>query len=112
MGAWSMETTLSTWSSPSTRSHSPTGAVALYSFARAAGSRVSTTRLDLPLPLTPVTHVNSPSGTSAVTSRRLCARAPTTRTQDRPRALRLLGTGSWRLPFSHGPVIDLGFALI
>ena len=29
MGAWSIETTLSTWSRPSTRSHSPTGAVAL-----------------------------------------------------------------------------------
>ena len=60
-------------------------------------------RLDLPLPLTPVTHVSRPRGTSAVTARRLWARAPTTRTHALPRALRLLGTGSCRLPLSHGP---------
>src|SRR5437879_2849244 len=93
MGAWSIDTTLSTPSSPSTASHSPTGPVALYSLARAAGSRVSSTRLDLPLPLTPVKQVSRPRGTSAVTPRRLWARAPTTRTHALVRALRLAGTG-------------------
>ena len=61
------------------RSHGPTQDVAPYSSARAALSSVSTIRLLLPEPLTPVIALISPIGTSSVTSFRLCARAPTTR---------------------------------
>ena len=47
-----------------------------YDASRAAGSNVSTMRLDLPLPDTPVTQVRRPTGIFAVTPRRLWARAP------------------------------------
>ncbi len=71
MGAWSMEITLSIASRPVIESHAPMGAVAEYSLARAAGSSVSMTRLDFPLPETPVTVVKRPSGMSTVTFRKL-----------------------------------------
>ena len=41
--------------------------------------RMELTRVDFPDPDTPVTATNTPSGTSTVRSRRLCSRAPTTR---------------------------------
>ena len=43
--------------------------------------RVSCTRLDLPEPDTPVTHVITDNGNAASTARRLLAEAPSTRSQ-------------------------------
>ena len=69
---------------------------------------------DLPLPETPVTYVKSPRGISAVTLRRLWARALTMRRSAFfPRAFLRAGIGSWRLPESHGPADRLfGSAMI
>jgi hypothetical protein len=44
--------------------------------AAAAQYKVSFTRVDLPEPDTPVTHVNSPTGNSTLTSLRLLPLAP------------------------------------
>jgi hypothetical protein len=55
-------------------------------------------RLDLPLPDTPVMQVSKPTGISAVAFFRLCARAPTTETEDLPLGFLFAGTGSRFMP--------------
>ncbi len=57
-------------------------------------------------------HVKRPMGISAVTFRRLCARAFTTlRFAFFVRARRRVGIGSCFLPESHGPLTDFGSAI-
>ena len=62
----------------------------------------------LPEPLTPVTHVIIPSGTSTLTCFRLFSAAP--RTLSHPvGCLRSVGTGILILPLKYAPVTDSGF---
>ena len=53
----------------------------------------SCTSVDLPDPLTPVTHVSAPSGNDTSTFFRLCAVAPVTRTRWPVPRRRSAGTG-------------------
>jgi hypothetical protein len=84
---------------------------ARFSWVATARNSVSLTSVDLPEPDTPVTHVNSPSGNSAVTFFKLLAVAPMTR------KIRF-GSGRWRMegismrrrPLRNIPVIDSGFS--
>ena len=72
---------------------------------------MSSISVDFPDPLTPVIATNSPSGTSRVTLRRLCSRAPSTRSVRRTsRARRTAGISIRLRPERYCAVIDFGFA--
>ena len=65
----------------------------------------SFTSVDLPDPLTPVTQMNLPTGSSTSISFRLCSAAPSTRNQ--PASwMRRSGVGMTRRPDRYAPVID------
>ena len=67
----------------------------------------------MPEPDTPVTQVNSPSGISAVTLRRLLPEAPTIRISfSGSNGTRRCGRGIERLPLKYWPVIEAGLARI
>ena len=73
---------------------------------------MSTTRLDLPEPETPVMPTKQPSGKRASTSCRLLARQPLSSSQRRFLALRrLAGTGMARMPERYWPVSEAGSAI-
>ena len=109
MGLWSMLTTLSTCSAPATRAQTsdPGPRPAAPDRAR---YRVSCTRLDLPEPDTPVTHVMTDSGSSASTDRRLFAEAPSIRSQPAGERRRR-GSDTRSRPERYWPVIDEGSAM-
>ena len=67
---------LSMCSAPSSESCAPTGSREPFSSRASARYRTSVTSVLLPLPETPVTATNVPSGTRRSRSRRLCSRAP------------------------------------
>ena len=64
----------------------------------------------MPLPDTPVTATNVPSGTRRSTSRRLCSRAPRTASALPLPVARLAGIGTARSPRRNAPVIERGSA--
>jgi hypothetical protein len=78
MGDWSILMTLSRCSSPSMRSCSPGWVRAPFSWRASALYRISTIRVDLPEPETPVMHTILPSGMVTSMFFRLFSRAPTT----------------------------------
>ena len=71
-----------------------------------AGERpwsTSSTRVDLPAPLTPVTAVTQPRGMSTSMSRRLCSRAPQDPEGPPRRGGGVSGTGMLSLPTQVAP---------
>src|SRR3569833_593448 len=102
IGRWAISLTRSILSRPSTRSHGAASNAEPLSYEVACPNRVSIIRVDLPDPETPVTHVNKPTGTSAVTFRRLLPVAPTMRiTLPGSGLVRSRGNAIWRLPLRY-----------
>ena len=100
--------TLSTCFRPSIESCLPTGSRDPNSSRASARYRTSVTSVLLPLPDTPVTAVNVPSGNSTSRPLRLCWRAPlTTRRLPLP-VRRSLGMGTMRSPRRKAPVMERG----
>src|SRR6266516_3723929 len=67
---------------------------------------MSLTRVDLPLPLTPVMATKHPSGKSTSMFLRLCSRACRTVSHASPGCRRISGTGMERSPARYLPVIE------
>ena len=67
---------------------------------------MSLTRVDLPLPETPVTTVRTPSGNETLISLRLFPLAPTTETNLSEPGRRRSGTAMRRLPDRNWPVTE------
>ena len=78
IGDWSTTITLSIFSTPVISEYVPGFTSERLSFRASAFCRISFTRLDFPLPETPVTQVNIPAGNPTVIFFRLCSRAPFT----------------------------------
>src|SRR5258706_15414717 len=76
IGDWSISITLSMFSNPLMLLYSWGAALELYTCFERIGYRVSLISVDFPLPLTPVTTINFPSGKSAFTLFRLFPFAP------------------------------------
>ena len=62
IGACDISTTLSMFSKPLTALYSPGFSLTLYKLLETTLYKISFTKVDLPLPETPVTHINLPSG--------------------------------------------------
>src|SRR3989304_3876174 len=111
MGDWSMVTTLSSCSSPTTASQAPGRSRAPYRSCAAFFERISSTSVDLPEPETPLTQTNSPSGTRTSMFFRLFPRAPWTPTAFPFPGRRRSGTGIRRRPLRYCPLIDSSHAI-
>jgi len=113
MGDWSILMTLSSFSSPSISSCLPALVLALFSsFARRL-YRISLMRELLPLPLTPVTQVNTPSGISTSMFFRLFSAAPLmTNLWSCTNGLRSFGTSIFLRPLRYAPVTERSTAII
>ena len=107
-----MQMTLSRCSMPSILSYSPSTRWLFISLFDKAGYKISLTRDDFPLPLTPVTAVNTPMGNFALTFLRLFCFAPLTSMNLSPISLRLAGTGIDSLPVRYWPVMLSSQAII
>ena len=97
IGDWSMSITLSNTSIPRTAECRPGFVRARFSRFASALKMTSFTSVDLPEPLTPVTQMNLPTGSSTSISFRLCSAAPSTPNQ--PASwMRRSGVGITRRP--------------
>jgi hypothetical protein len=112
IGDWSMSMTLSKCSSPSIRSCGAGASEALCSRRAAALYSVSTVKVDLPPPDTPVMQVKVPTGISPVTPFRLLPVAPMTfSTFFLEIGRRSSGTSISRTPDRYWPVMLSGLAV-
>ncbi|MCY1435853.1 hypothetical protein D9M71_519610 [compost metagenome] len=106
-----MSTTLSRCCRPSKESWAAVSRlVAPFSAVAVIGNRVLLISVDLPEPDTPVTQVNSPTGSSRLTLCRLLPRAPFSLSSVfRLRGVRLAGTAIFLRPDRYLPVSESGW---
>ena len=86
--------------------------LAPWSFAPKALYKISLIRVDLPLPLTPVTTVNTPKGISTSIFFKLLARAPLMEMNLPSFWRRFFGTGMNFVPLKYWPVTEAATSLI
>ena len=99
---------MSIFSSPFISLHSPITVLDLYTFRIKALYKISLTSVDLPLPDTPVTHTNLPSGNLTLIFFKLCSFAPLTSINNPFPFLLVLGTSTFNSPRKYFPVSEFG----
>ncbi|MPN43956.1 hypothetical protein SDC9_191517 [bioreactor metagenome] len=112
IGLWSMSIILSRYSSPSMALCFPGRVFMRFKSAPSFLKIISFTSDDLPLPDTPVTQVNVPSGIETSIFLRLFSFAPSTVRNFPFPFLCVLGVIIFFFPERYSPVSDLGFAAI
>ena len=108
IGDWSILTILSIFSRPSIALWGKGRSLAPCSLEARALYKISLIKVDLPLPLTPVTTVNTPKGIATSIFFKLLPVAPRISSRRPSGSRRCLGTGIYFLPLRYWPVIEAG----